>query len=168
MHVWPAALMVALLTTACAPTPRAIARQPGDIGAAAEAQVPAPVAAKAKRAPPQPGEPISPVIAFRGLSGQWGLAIENTGGHAHSVDFNWGSGSRHATGTLQYQPRSGAPADAPILLGGSLDTATGPRAMRVEITAQPCTDDADQAHAHAVRVNVEGMPPMQGCGDLAK
>lgn len=170
MRALPVVVIVVLLAAACAPAPKAGDAQAVDAPAAdarADA-VPAPPPAMAKRAPPQPGEQVSPVIAFRGHAEHWSLQIENAGGYAHTVDFTWGSGSGHATGNLQYQAQSGAVAGAPILLEGTLDTRAGRRAMRVEITPAACTDDAGQAYPQSVRVGVEGMAPMLGCGELAK
>lgn len=169
-------MLLALALTACAPThqsapPRAAAAKAPAMQVDAEAATspsPAPSGAMAKRAAPQPGEQVSPVIAFRGHAEHWSIQIENTGGYAHAVDFTWGSGSEHATGSLQYQTQSGAVAGAPILLVGNLETGAGRRAMRVEITPAACTDDADQAYPHSVQVTVEGMAPMMGCGELAK
>jgi hypothetical protein len=169
-------MLLTLALTACAPTHQAAptsaaaAKAPAiqaEVEAATSAS-PTPSGAMGKRAAPQPGEQVSPVIAFRGHAEHWSIQVENTGAYAHAVDFTWGSGSQHATGSLQYQPQSGAVAGAPILLEGGLETAAGRRAMRVEITPAACTDDADQAYPQSVQVTVEGMAPMLGCGELAK
>lgn len=168
MRALPVAIIALLLAAACAPAPKAGDPQAANsqaVNARADAALPATMG---KRAPPQPGEQVSPVIAFRGHAEHWNIQIENTGGYAHVVDFSWGSGSQHTAGRLQYQAQPGAVAGAPILLEGSLDTRAGRRAMRVDITAAACTDDADQAYPQSVRVGVEGMAPMLGCGELAK
>jgi len=168
MRALPVAIIALLLAAACAPAPKAGDPQAANsqaVNARADAALPA---AMGKRAPPPPGEQVSPVIAFRGHAEHWSLQVENAGGYAHSVDFSWGSGSQRATGSLQYQAQPGAVAGAPILLEGSVDTEAGRRAMRVEITPATCTDDADQAYTHSVRVSVDGMAPMLGCGELAK
>ena len=171
MRALPVAIIiVVLLAAACAPGPKANDPQAVEtkaVDARAESAA-APSTTMGKRAPLQPGEQASPVIAFRGHAEHWNIQIENTGGYAHVVDFNWGSGSQHAVGRLQYQAQPGAVAGAPILLEGSLDTGAGRRAMRVDITPAACTDDADQAYPQSVRVGVEGMAPMLGCGELAK
>jgi hypothetical protein len=171
MRAVSVAMIALLLAPACAPAPKAGVvphaddQRAGDARASAESAQPA---AMGKRAPPQPGEQVSPVIAFRGHAEHWSIRIENAGGHAHDVDFTWGMGSQHATGRLQYQGQPGAVAGTPILLAGTLGGEAGGRAMRVEIRAAACTDDADEVFSHAVRVTVEGMAPMSGCGELAK
>ena len=170
------AMLLSLALTACAPTHQSAPTTAAAAKAAtmpvetepATSPSPMPSGAMAKRAAPQPGEQVSPVIAFRGHAEHWSIQVENTGGYAHAVDFTWGTGSQHATGSLQYQPQSGAVAGAPILLEGDLETGAGRRAMRVEITPAACTDDADRAYPHSVQVAVEGMAPMLGCGELAK
>jgi len=150
---------------ACTATPKASEAERPAVGIQQEANT-AP-AAMAKRAPPKPGERISPVIAFRGLAEHWNIEIENEEDYRHSVDFIWGSGSHHASGTLHYEPQSSDAASGRLVLSGILATDAGARTMRVEITPMPCTDDADQAHDHSVQITVEGMSQMQGCGDLA-
>ena len=168
MHAVSVAIVAMLLAGACAPAAKpAPSGGPQAIDARADDALPPPVA-KGKRAPPQPGEQVSPVIAFRGHAEHWSIHIESAGGYAHDVDFTWGAGSEHATGRLQYQPQPGAVAGAPILLAGTLDGGAGGRAMRVEITPAGCTDDGDEVFTHTVRVIVDGMAPMSGCGDLAK
>lgn len=170
MRALPVTIIALLLAAGCAPAPKAGDPRADDqqaIDARANA-APAPPVAMGKRAPPQPGEQVSPVIAFRGHAEHWSIRIENAGGYAHDVDFTWGMGSQHASGSLQYQAQPGAVAGAPILLEGSLDSEAGRRTMRVEITPAACTDDADRVYPHSVRVTVEGMAQMLGCGELAK
>ncbi len=60
-----------------------------------------------------------------------------------------------------------AKSGAPIALDGTLDTAKGKKAIRVEIVTEPCTDEADVAHPQRVTVTVQGEAAMRGCGDLA-
>jgi len=175
------ALLAALATAACAPAPgvgaapagptaevRAV-RSAGDaVAAAAEplAEPATPAAAMAKRAPPQPGEQVSPVIAFRGAGPGWTIQIDNAGGYRHAVEFSWGD--QHATGSLQYQADgAGSAVGGVIALAGTLDTAPRASAMRVEIMRAACTGEAGHAYTHSVRVVVDGMAPRQGCGDLA-
>jgi hypothetical protein len=154
-------VLSALLATGCAPTARSDAPRSAAEGAtAASAGTPL-----GKRAAPRPGEAISPVIAFRGAGADWRLQIENTGGLAHSVDLRWDGDRERANGSLRYEGT--AAVDAPIVLVGALQTASGARAMRVDITAGLCRDAAG-AGTHAVRITVAGLAPMRGCGDLAK
>ena len=165
MRAVSVATIALLLASACVPAPKA---GDPDAGGPQSGTAPVPPIAMGKRAPPQPGEQVSPVIAFRGHAEHWSIQIENAGGYAHAVDFTWSSGSEHATGTLQYRPTPGTAEAAPVLLEGSLDTDAGRRAMRVRITPAACTDDADRVFPHQLQVTVEGMGPMHGCGELAK
>lgn len=155
-----------LAIIACTPTHTSAPSNPPTASVATQVST-APTGARAKRAPPQPGEPISPVIAFRGTGNDWHLQIENADGHAHDGDLTWRDGSQ-ASGTLQYKGPSGAAVDTPILLVGTLDTKSGRRTMRVEITPVACTHGTDQSYTHSVQVTIQGLAPMHGCGDLAK
>lgn len=157
-------LALALAMTACAPTHTPAPSNPATTSVA----TPAPAGAMAKRAPPRPGEQVSPLVAFRGAGRDWSLEIENAGGLAHDAQLTWGNGSQHATGTLRYDGAAGTAADAPILLVGTLATKAGRRTLRVEITPAACTQGTDSAYTHAVQATVEGLAPMFGCGDLAK
>ena len=122
----------------------------------------------AKRAPPQPGEQVSPVIAFRGNGEHWNLHLENAGGHAHDADLTWDDGRQQATGSLEYQVASSASAQAPIVLAGTLVTPAGPRRVRVEIIEGTCKDAKGEVYTHTVEASIDGMAPMHGCGDLAR
>ncbi len=161
MHQIVSLLTLLLTATACAPA----AKPPQPNSAPSLPATAPPAAAMAKRSPPQPGEQVSPVIAFRGGGELWRVQIENAGGYAHTVNLSWGKASQHATGALQYRAPGTA---AAIVLEGALDHEDGTRALRVEITPAACTDDAAQAYTHTVRVTVAGIAPMLGCGDLAK
>lgn len=121
----------------------------------------------AKIAADQVGK-VSPVPAFKGFGEHWSVDIQASGDDFdHTVALTWGSGSYNATGHARYQkPTAGAP-NSPIVLSGDLATAQGAKPMTIEISRQDCTDDGDRPHQHSVRVRVEGMEPMQGCGDLA-
>lgn len=111
---------------------------------------------------------VSPVPAFKGFGEHWSVDIQASGDDFdHTVALTWGSGSYNATGHARYQARPAAAPGSPIVLSGELDTAQGAKPMTIEISRQDCTDDGDRPHQHSVRVRVEGMDPMQGCGDLA-
>lgn len=156
-----------LAATACTPTHTSAPSNPPTASVATPASS-APTGAMAKRAPPRPGEQVSPVIAFRGTGTGWNLQIENAGGYAHDADLTWDDGNQQATGSLEYQPTPGASAGAPIVLVGTLATPAGPRSVRVEIKADACKAAAGEAYTHAVHATIEGMALMHGCGDLAK
>ena len=161
-------IVAAALVAACAPTPRTADRKGTSPESVAQMAAPAPSAPMAKRAPPQPGEKVSPVIAFRGNGEHWNLQLENAGGYAHDADLTWDDGSQQATGSLEYQPNPGSPSDTPIVLVGTLRTAAGPRSVRIEINEGACKDSEGAAYTHAVQATIEGVEPMRGCGDLAK
>jgi hypothetical protein len=111
---------------------------------------------------------VSPVPAFKGFGEHWSVEIQASGDDFdHSVSLTWGSGSYNATGHARYRARPAGAPSSPIVLSGDLDTAQGAKPMTIEISRQDCTDDGDRPHQHSVRVRVEGMEPMQGCGDLA-
>lgn len=157
-----------LLAVACGPTPEPADQKGTSPGSAAAIAAPAASTPMAKRAPPRPGEQVSPVIALRAGGEHWSLHVENAGGHAHDADLAWEDGGQRATGSLQYQPDPAPSADAPIVLMGTLVTPAGPRRVRVAINERACKDAAGEAYTHAVHITIEGMAPMHGCGDLAR
>ena len=111
---------------------------------------------------------VSPVPAFKGYGEHWSVEIQASGDDFdHTVALTWGSGSYNATGHARYPARPAAAPGSPIVLNGELTTAQGAKPMSIEISRQDCTDDGDRPHQHRVRVRVEGLDPMQGCGDLA-
>ena len=153
--------VLSLSLAACAATDADKGAPPADPKPVASSEGPS-----AKIAPGQVGK-VSPVPAFKGLGEHWSVEIQATGDDDHTVALVWGSGSYRASGHARYL---GQPADAPsslILLNGSLETAQGAKSMTVEIARKDCIDDADRPHQHSVRVLVEGMDVLQGCGDLA-
>jgi glucose/arabinose dehydrogenase len=168
-------VVVAIALAACARAPDATASKPAAPPAAATPapqpgpEVPPPdtpsPGPSAKRAPPQPGELVSPVVAFRAEGPGWSLRIENTEGYAHDVALTWDGGRAQATGKLDYQPE---PSNGRIVLQGQLDTPAGPDAMVVEIAARACTDARGVELPHEATIDVAGMPRMRGCGELAK
>lgn len=121
----------------------------------------------AKIAADQVGK-VSPVPAFKGFGEHWSVDIQASGDDFdHTVALTWGSGSYNATGHARYKGRPAGAPSSPIVLSGELATAQGAKPMTIEISRKDCTDDGDRPHQHSVRVLVEGMDPMQGCGDLA-
>lgn len=175
----PATLLMSMLTACSAATPTdAVA--PGT--AAPDASTPAvasatpPPGAAGKISPDMVGK-VSPVPAFMGLGEHFNIEIRSQGertaeGMRHSVHLIWGMGTYEAEGTLFYRSAldtsvPGPARGAPIALHGTLQTAQGPKTIRVEITTEACTDDADRPHAQRVTVALQGETDMQGCGDLA-
>lgn len=168
----PATLLMSVLAACSVATPTD-ATAPD--AAATESAAPPPGAA-GKIAPDMVGK-VSPVPAFKGLGEHFNIEIRSRGertaeGMRHSVHLIWGMGTYEAEGTLFYRSapdRSmpGAGRSAPILLDGMLQTAQGPKTIRVEITTEACIDDADQPHPQRVTVALQGETGMQGCGDLA-
>lgn len=162
-----AVVLIAALTACTATQPQA---------------APAPLADPPQASLPPPGasgkisadmvDKVSPVAAFRGLGEHFNIEIQSEGGPTaeglrHRVHVVWGMGSYEAEGTLFYRGTPGPSRGAPIALDGTLDTAKGKQAIRVEIDTEACTDDADIAHPQRVTVTVQGEPLMRGCGDLA-
>ena len=108
---------------------------------------------------------ISPVPAFKGGGSDWQIEIQATGDFRHDVQLTWGD--RSARGTLIYDRERNAAAPATIVLDGTLHADTGDVAMAVVIERGDCRDAEGHAHRQRVRVTVEGMAPLQSCGDLA-
>jgi hypothetical protein len=167
----PAALLISILAACSATTPTdAVATGTAMPEASAAASGPPPRAA-GKISPDMVGK-VSPVPAFKGLGEHFNIEIQSQGeqtpeGMRHSVRLVWGMGTYEGEGTLFYRSAPGPARGAPIQLDGTLQTAQGPKTLRVEIVTEPCTDDADQLHPQRVTVALQGETGMQGCGDLA-
>jgi len=114
-----------------------------------------------KRAAPQPGEAVSPIIAARGGGQGWEIQISNTDGYAHRVELIRDHGPPGG-GVAIFQP-SGDASNAHMLLRGTI----GAQELSIELLRQSCTSDNGVAHEHALIVTVGVMSPMRGCGDLA-
>jgi hypothetical protein len=106
---------------------------------------------------------VSPVPAFQGGGANWSVEILSVGDMRHSIKLT--SGDDVQTGTAVYQPMTAAPPQ--ILLTGTLYATQGDRALRVTLTRGGCRDAAGAMHQHGVRIDIAGMAPLQGCGDLA-
>ena len=165
------ALAIAVAISGCAPAAKTTESEappaPSSVAVQAVAANPPadPVPAAqpmGKRAAPQPGELVSPVIAARGGGTGWEIRISNTGGYDHRVVLSWDTGGQRGEGTLRFQP-SAAASNARIVLRGTLDS----KVIDVELLKQPCASEDRVAHEHAINVVVSGMPPLRGCGDLA-
>lgn len=167
----PAALLISILAACSATTPTdAVATETAAPEASAAASGPPPGAA-GKISPDMVGK-VSPVPAFMGLGEHFNIDIQSQGeqtpeGMRHSVRLVWGMGTYEGEGTLFYRSAPGPARGAPILLDGTLQTAQGPKTLRVEIVTEACTDDADRPHPQRVTVALQGETGMQGCGDLA-
>ncbi len=141
--------------------------------AAAPDQTPSgpPPGASGKLSPEMVGK-VSPVPAFMGQGEHFRIDIQSEGGQTpdglrHRVHLVWGMGTYDAEGTLFIRGKAGPSHGAPIALDGTLDTAKGPKTLRVEIITEACTDDADVAHPQRVKITLQGESAMNGCGDLA-
>jgi hypothetical protein len=127
---------------------------------------PAPPAPSPKVSPEMAGR-LSPVPAFMGLGEHFNIRIHAIGDMRHEVELTWAMGQKTAKGILVYRDTPSVPRRSPILLDGTLDTAGGRKALRVEIVSEACTDDADRPHMQRVTVAIEGETMLHGCGDLA-
>ena len=162
-----AVVLIAALTACTATQPQAAAAPPADLP---QASLPPPGASAKISA--EMADKVSPVAAFKGLGEHFNIEIQSEGGPTaeglrHRVHLVWGMGTYEADGTLFYRGTPGPSRGAPIALDGTLDTAKGKQAIRVEIDTEACTDDADIAHPQRVTVTMQGEPVMRGCGDLA-
>lgn len=175
----PATLLMSVLvacsaatpTDATAPDAAATESAAPDASTPAVASAGPPPGAAGKISPDMVGK-VSPVPAFKGLGEHFNIEIQSQGeqtpeGMRHSVRLVWGMGTYEGEGTLFYRSAPGPARGAPILLDGTLQTAQGPKTIRVEITTEACTDDADRPHPQRVTVALQGETGMQGCGDLA-
>ncbi len=176
------AMLLIMLLTACSaarPTDAAAPVTAAPEAAAPDAPMPAatpPPGAAGKMSPDMVGK-VSPVPAFKGLGEHFNIEIQSLGeqtseGMRHSVRLIWGMGTHEAEGTVFYRNAPGrsmpGPArGAPILLEGTLETAQGRKAIRVDIVTERCTDDADRAHPQRVKIALQDETDMHGCGDLA-
>ena len=133
---------------------------------APQTATPAPPAPSPKVSPEMAGR-VSPVPAFRGLGEHFNIRIHAIGDMRHEVELTWAMGQKTAKGVLVYRDAPGVPHRGPILLDGTLDTAEGAKALRVEIVGEACTDEADRPHMHRVTVAIDGETTLHGCGDLA-
>jgi hypothetical protein len=106
---------------------------------------------------------VSPVPAFQGAGADWSVEILSVGDMRHTIKLT--SGDDVQTGTAVYQPMTAAPPQ--ILLTGTLYATQGDRALRITLTRAGCRDAAGAMHQHGVRIDIAGMAPLQGCGDLA-
>ena len=160
------AMLLMMLLTACG------AATPTDAAAPETTSPNAPMPGAAGKISPDMVGKVSPVPAFKGLGEHFNIEIQSQGeqtpeGMRHSVRLVWGMGTYEGEGTLFYRSAPGPARGAPILLDGTLQTAQGPKTMRVEIVTEACTDDADRPHPQRVTVALQGETGMQGCGDLA-
>ncbi len=176
------AMLLMMLLTACSAATQTDAAAPVTAvpeTATPNASTPAagpPPGAAGKISPDMVGK-VSPVPAFMGLGEHFHIEIQSLGeqtaeGMRHRVHLVWGMGTHEAEGTLFYRSapdRSmpGPARGAPILLDGTLETAQGPKSLRVDIITEACTDDADRPHPQRVTIALQGETGMQGCGDLA-
>lgn len=120
---------------------------------------------------PEMVDKVSPVPAFMGqgehLGKRWTIHIRSEGQMRHSVELTWTEARIRSDGALFYRGTPGPSRGAPIVLDGTVDTAQGTKAIRVDILTESCTDDADVAHPQRVTVTLQGEAAMRGCGELA-
>ena len=174
-------MLVLAACSAATPSDTAVSEMAKPHSSAPAASSGPPPGAAGKISPDMVGK-VSPVAAFKGLGEYFNIEIQSQGGQTaegmrHRVHLIWGTpvsavGTHDAEGTLFYRstPDRSMPdtvRGAPILLDGTLQTAQGPKTIRVEITTEACTDDADQPHPQRVKIALQGETGMQGCGDLA-
>ena len=157
---------------ACSATPSSQAHAP-----AAETMQAQPTAtrppsgASGKLAPEMVGK-VSPVPAFMGQGGRgtkrWTIDIHSEGEMRHRVDLIWTQTHRRLQGSVFYRDApTPSTHGAPIALDGSLDTAKGPRKVRIDILTETCTDETKTAYPQRVRITLQDQPIMDGCGELA-
>ena len=158
------AMLVA--TTACAPANDDAVNVHADVHAPATGESAStdrvPTGAAGKISADQVGK-VSPVPAFQGGGANWSVEVLSVGDMRHSIKLT--SGDDVQTGTAVYQPMTAAPPQ--ILLTGTLYATQGDRALRITLTRGGCRDAAGAMHQHGVRLDIAGMAPLQGCGDLA-
>lgn len=162
------ALAIAFAISACAPAAKttetgAPADTPSTTSQAPEAaRTPPPMG---KRAAPQAGERVSPVIAFKGGGEGWRIELVNTDGYDHHATLAWNNGQR-GEGVLTYQPAPDGSLQRKVL-GGRLNAGGDGKDTTVELVENDCTGGDGITHDHTVTVTVSGMAPMRGCGDQA-
>lgn len=114
---------------------------------------------------------VSPVPAFMGqgehMGKQWMIHIRSKGQMRHSLELTWAKEHQRSDGELFYRGTPGPSRGARIALDGTLDTAQGTKAIRVEILTEPCADSADVVHPQRIRIFVAGETNLKGCGELA-
>ena len=163
-HLGSALLMSLVVVTGCAPRNGGLETGPA---AQRPAGAPAPDApapgSRGKIAADQVGK-VSPVPAFQGGGAGWGIAIQATGGLRHSVRLHWSGSARDVGGTARYRA-TGIPGTHQ--LDGTLYDTSGDRAMRITLQRGDCTGADARVHPYSVAVAVDGMAPLQGCGELA-
>jgi hypothetical protein len=165
MHRLSLALLVTLAGAAgCAPRDGGFDSGPEQRPAdAPTGTAPAP-GSRGKIAADQVGK-VSPVPAFQGGGGDWRISIRAVGGLRHDVQLRWGGTAHSAGGTGRYLPAEAAPGRH--RLDGTLYRADGDRAMRITLQRGDCTGAGGRVQPYSVAVAVDGMAPLQGCGELA-
>ncbi|MFC7301047.1 hypothetical protein [Cognatiluteimonas weifangensis] len=109
---------------------------------------------------------LSPVAAFEGGGADWRIEIRADGGLRHGVRLQ--RGATGDPGSARYRPAAGTAAPGEHRLEGTLYTASGDRAMRIELQRGECRDAAAHTWPWRVRVEVDGLPSLHGCGELAQ
>jgi hypothetical protein len=160
------ALLMALAgIVGCTPRTGSLDPAPGQPPADAPATgTPPPPGSRGKIAADQVGK-VSPVPAFQGGGGDWRISIRAIGGMRHDVQLRWGGTTHGAGGTARYLPAEAAPGRH--RLDGTLYGADGDRAMRITLQRGDCTGAGGRVQPYSVAVAVDGMAPLQGCGELA-
>ncbi len=118
-----------------------------------------------KRAAAQPGERVSPVIAFKGAGEGWRIEFINTDGYDHRATLTWNN-SQRGEGVLTYQPAPDGSLQRKVL-EGRLNVGGDNKDTTLELLENDCTGGDGITHDHSVTVTVSGMVPMRGCGDQA-
>ena len=165
MHRLSLALLVTLAGAAgCAPRDGGFDSGPEQRRADAPTGTAPPPGSRGKIAADQVGK-VSPVPAFQGGGGDWRISIRAVGGMRHDVQLRWGGTAQSAGGTARYLPAEAAPGRH--RLDGTLYGADGDRAMRITLQRGDCTGAGGRVQPYSVAVAVDGMEPLQGCGELA-
>ena len=165
MHRLSLALLVTLAGAAgCAPRDGGFDSGPEQRPADAPTGTAPPPGSRGKIAADQVGK-VSPVPAFQGGGGDWRISIRAVGGMRHDVQLRWGGTTHGAGGTARYLPAEAAPGRH--RLDGTLYGADGDRAMRITLQRGDCTGAGGRVQPYSVAVAVDGMAPLQGCGELA-
>jgi hypothetical protein len=165
MHRLSLALLVTLAGAAgCAPRDGGFDSGPEQRPADAPTGTAPPPGSRGKIAADQVGK-VSPVPAFQGGGGDWRISIRAIGGMRHDVQLRWGGTTHGAGGTARYLPAEAAPGRH--RLDGTLYGADGDRAMRITLQRGDCTGAGGRVQPYSVAVAVDGMAPLQGCGELA-
>ena len=160
-HSGIALLMTLVAIAGCAPGSGDHAPAPASRSAEALPQRLPPFGSHGKIAADQVGK-VSPVPAFEGGAADWRISIHATGGMRHGVRLSQGSNA--ANGTARYR-KSGMP--GMHALDGTLYSDRGDRAMHITLQRGNCSGADGRVHPYGVEVLIDGMTPLQGCGDLA-